>query len=42
MWDLASGKVKSTLQGHARAVTSIAISPDGRAIVSGSNDSTVW
>ena len=41
VWDLASGEVKSTLQGHTECVTSVAISPDGLTIVSGSNDKTV-
>ena len=41
MWDLASGKVKSTLRGHTDQVFSVAISPDGKTIVSGSGDETV-
>src|SRR3954469_10057260 len=30
------------LEGHSKAVTSIAFSPDGRHIVSGSYGNTVW
>ena len=41
VWDLASGEVKSTLQGHTQPVSSVAISPDGKTIVSGSWDITV-
>ena len=41
VWDMASGEVKSTLKGHTREVLSVAISPDGKTIVSGSVDKTV-
>ena len=41
VWDLASGEVKTTLQGHTGDVNTVAISPDGMTIVSGSNDRTV-
>ena len=41
VWDLASGEVKSTLEGHTKVLTSVAISPDGKTIVSGSLDNTV-
>ena len=41
VWDLASGEVRSTLQGHSGSVYSVAISPDGKTIVSGSYDNTV-
>ena len=41
VWDLASGEVKSTLKGHTDSVWSVAISPDGNTIVSGSGDRTV-
>ena len=41
MWDLAAGQVKSTLKGHTGTVYSVAISPDGQTIVSGSGDNTV-
>ena len=41
VWDLASGEVKGMLEGHTDRVTSVAFSPDGRTIVSGSGDNTV-
>ena len=41
MWDLTSGDLKSTLQGHTDIVESVAISPDGKTIMSGSRDMTV-
>ena len=41
VWDLASGAVKLTLEGHTAWVKSVAISPDGAAIISGSKDKTV-
>ena len=41
VWDLALGEVKSTLKGHTEYVRSVAISPDGKTIVSGSDDKTV-
>ena len=41
VWDLALGEVKCTLKGHTNSVCSVAISPDGKTIVSGSSDKTV-
>ena len=41
MWDLASGEVKNVLEGHTSYVSSVAISPDGKTIVSGSRDNSV-
>ena len=41
VWDLESGDCKSTLHGHRIGVMSVAISPDGKTIVSGSLDNTV-
>ena len=41
VWDLTTGECKSTLGGHTRPVNTVAISPDGKSIVSGSNDATV-
>jgi len=42
--DTASGKTLVTLKGHTASVTSVAFSPDGRRIVTGSSDTTarVW
>lgn len=41
VWDLASGQCSSILQGHSCHVSSVAISQDGKTIVSGSNDTTI-
>ena len=44
IWDVQSGEVICTLQGHARAVRSLAFSSDGRQLATGSLDGTakVW
>ena len=41
VWDMATGKETSKLEGHTDPVISVAISPDGKTIVSGSNDKTI-
>lgn len=41
IWDSESGQLKGTLEGHTDGVQSVAISFDGKTIVSGSNDKTV-
>jgi WD40 repeat protein len=41
LWDAATGAALQTLEGHSRYVTSVAFSPDGRQVVSGSDDRTV-
>ena len=41
VWDMVSGQEMSKLEGHNGAVYSVAISPDGMTIVSGSSDKTV-
>ena len=41
VWDMATGKETSKLEGHIYFVRSVAISPDGKTIVSGSDDRTV-
>jgi WD domain, G-beta repeat/CHAT domain len=44
VWDLETGRVVATLQGHAGRVKACAVTPDGRRLVSGSDDHTlkVW
>jgi WD40 repeat protein len=41
MWDVPSGQCVRTFQGHASVVMSVAFSPDGRFVVSGSDDNTL-
>ncbi len=41
LWDRETGKELRRLQGHDDVVTSIAVSPDGRKVVSGSKDKTL-
>ena len=41
VWDLETGTEKSKLEGHSKVVKSVAISPDGKTIVSGSCDQTI-
>ncbi|OOK76798.1 WD domain, G-beta repeat family protein [Mycobacterium kansasii] len=42
MWDVGTGQqIGAPLTGHTGAVDSVAFSPDGRRIVSGSDDKTL-
>jgi WD40 repeat protein len=41
VWRVSSGELVSTFTGHSDAVTSVAFSPDGKWIISGSEDTTV-
>ena len=41
LWDAQTGAHKTTLSGHTQAVNSIAYSPDGTIIASGSTDGSV-
>ena len=41
LWDGATGKARGTLEGHSAWVTSVAFSPDGKLVASGSGDRTV-
>jgi WD40 repeat protein len=41
VWDALTGQQKSVLEEHTESVYSVAISPDGKTIVSGSYDNTV-
>jgi RNA polymerase sigma factor (sigma-70 family) len=41
LWDVRTGDELHTLKGHDNGVRSVAFSPDGKRLVSGSHDSTV-
>jgi WD40 repeat protein len=41
LWDSATGAAHRTLEGHTRSVQSVAFSPDGTLVASGSGDKTV-
>ncbi|MFI9246571.1 trypsin-like peptidase domain-containing protein [Streptomyces sp. NPDC053086] len=41
LWDLATGKTRTTLTGHDKAVESVAFSPDGHTLATAGDDSTV-
>jgi len=41
IWDVSTGEAKGTLEGHAAFVYSVAWSPDGKTLASGSGDMTV-
>jgi WD40 repeat protein len=41
LWDVATGQEVRTLSGHTVLGASVAFSPDGRLLASGSNDGTV-
>ena len=41
LWDMATGKPKATLQGHAKKVACVAFSPDGKSLVSGCEDGSI-
>jgi WD40 repeat protein len=41
---MSTGQCTSVLEGHTSVVTSVSVSPDGKQVVSGSDDKTlrVW
>jgi WD40 repeat protein len=41
MWEVKSGKLQRTLDGHKNIVWCVAFDPDGRTLVSGSYDKTI-
>jgi WD40 repeat protein len=41
LWNASSGELVSTLTGHTDAVVSLAISKDGKLLVSSSKDGTI-
>jgi WD40 repeat protein len=41
MWDLADGKPVFTLTGHSNSVTALALTPDGKRVISASYDHTL-
>lgn len=41
LWDLDSGQCLRVLEGHTNPVTAVALTPDGRRTVSGSEDRTL-
>ncbi len=41
LWDISTGKEIKTFKGHSEAVNSVAFSPDGKYIISGSMDNTL-
>jgi WD40 repeat protein len=41
LWDIMTGELYQTLEGHEDWVVAVAFSPDGQLLVSGSQDNTV-
>ena len=41
LWDVTSGALISTLEGHAERISDVAFSPDGQYGLSGSGDRTL-
>jgi WD40 repeat protein len=41
LWDVASGRRRSTLRGHTGGVWALVFAPDGQTLFSGGDDDTV-
>ena len=41
IWSTESGEIVRTLNGHTQSVHSVSFSPDGKYVVSGSDDKSV-
>lgn len=41
LWEMASGRLLRTLESHSNIVTTLAFSPDGKILASGSEDCTI-
>ena len=41
IWRISTGELLQTLSGHSGIVTSVALSPDGKFLASGSSDKSI-
>jgi WD40 repeat protein len=41
LWEVATGRLKTTFTGHAALIWSLSFSPDGKILASGSYDGTI-